>query len=378
MKVKKFIAPSMPEAMKMIRAELGKDAVILNSKVVHKGGFFGLFTKKNIEVIAAVDPKPVRLAGNEKKHKHAQLNSGAFKSMETKTQDGALLHELNEMKEMLRQLSTNVTTHFAVYPQPLNEVNERLAQQELSSALRQEIMAEAVEKWYLHRETATKKQAMIWVKEILQNKLEHLSFGGLSFQRKYVNVVGPTGVGKTTTLAKIAANGVLKHHKKVAFITTDTYRIAAIDQLKTYAKILNVPLEVCYNMEDFREAKNKFASYDLVLIDTAGRNFRNRQYVQDLQEVMDFDEEMETYLVLSLTGKWTDMKEICEQFSLIKIHRFIFTKLDETSHYGAMYNLMTDYQIGAAYLTNGQNVPDDIIEASPEKIVNMLLGVESS
>jgi len=376
MKVKKFIAPSMPEAMKMIRAELGSDAVILNSKVVHKGGFFGLFTKKNIEVIAAVDPKPARSAMGEKKGKSVEplLQRPAVEAKQVA--DAALLNELNELKTMLKQLSTNVTTNFAVYPQPLNELHESLAAQELSNALRQEMMDELVEQWYLQRGEADKKQLLQWAKEWLLKKMADLSFGGISFTKKYVNVVGPTGVGKTTTLAKIAAHCVLKHQKKVAFITTDTYRIAAIEQLKTYAKILDVPLEVCYNIDDFREAKKKFSVYDLVFIDTAGRNFRNRQYVQDLREIIDFDAEIETFLVLALTAKYMDMKTIYEQFSLIPIDRFIFTKLDETSQYGAMINLMTESCVGAAYLTNGQNVPDDIVEATPEKIVNTVLGVD--
>ncbi|ANB59175.1 flagellar biosynthesis protein FlhF [Anoxybacteroides amylolyticum] len=376
MKVKKFVAPSMPEAMKMIRAELGNDAVILNSKVVHKGGFFGLFTKKNIEVIAAVDSKPARSAMAEKKGKSPEPLSQRPPVEPKQVADAALLSELNELKTMLKQLSTNVTTNFAVYPQPLNELNESLVAQELSNTLRQEIMDELVEQWYLQRGEVDKKQLLQWTKEWLLKKITDLSFGGISFTKKYVNVVGPTGVGKTTTLAKIAAYCVLKHQKKVAFITTDTYRIAAIEQLKTYAKILNVPLEVCYTIEDFRAAKKKFSIYDVVLIDTAGRNFRHYQYVEDLREIIDFDTEMETFLVLSLTAKYTDMKTIFEQFSLIRIDRLIFTKLDETSQYGSMINLMTEYRVGAAYLTNGQNVPDDIVEATPEKIVNTVLGVD--
>lgn len=376
MKVKKFVAPSMPEAMKMIRAELGNDAVILNSKVVHKGGFFGLFTKKNIEVIAAVDPKPARSAVTEKKGKSVEKLSERPVQEGKQLADAALLGEITELKAMLKQLSTNVTTNFATYPQPLNELNESLAAQELSNTLRQEMMGELVERWYLQRGEASKNQLLQWTKELLLKKMADLSFGGISFTKKYVNVVGPTGVGKTTTLAKIAAHCVLKHQKKVAFITTDTYRIAAIEQLKTYAKILDVPLEVCYNIDDFREAKKKFSVYDLIFIDTAGRNFRNQQYVQDLREIIDFDAEMETFLVLALTAKYTDMKTIYEQFSLVPIDRFIFTKLDETSQYGAMVNLMTESRVGAAYLTNGQNVPDDIIEATPEKIVNTVLGVD--
>jgi flagellar biosynthesis protein FlhF len=391
MRVKKFVASSMPEAMKMIRAELGNDAVILNSKVVHKGGFFGLFTKKNIEVIAAVDPKPLErpMHTTEKRKKQLDFLKADSASQHEKVNDfqlsvnnkttkstADLINEMNELKSMLKQLSTNVTTNFEQYPDPLKEINYLLIEQELSNELRQQLMAELLEKWYLQRGEVTIDQLLNWAKDTIISKLAGLSFGGITFEKKFINVVGPTGVGKTTTLAKMASECVIKHHKKVAFITTDTYRIAAIDQLKTYAKILDVPLEVCYNINDFRLAKTKFANYDVVLVDTAGRNFRNPQYVQDLREVIDFNEEMETYLVLALTAKEKDMKEIYEQFSLVKIDKFIFTKIDETSHYGTMLNLITECQTGVAYLTNGQNVPDDIVEATPEKVTNTVLGVE--
>jgi flagellar biosynthesis protein FlhF len=374
MKVKKFVAPSMPEAMKMIRAELGSDAVILNSKVVHRGGFLGLFTKKNIEVIAAVDSQPVRQ--RSERNKEMTSFSTSFLAEKKQREDAELLHELKELKTMLKQLSTNVTAGFSHYPGPLGEVHYRLVRQEISAPLVQEIMADLLEKWYTNGGKATEKQVVSWAKEIMKEKLSPHPFGGISFQKKYINVVGPTGVGKTTTLAKIAARCVLEHGKSIAFITTDTYRIAAIDQLKTYAKILNVPLEVCYNLQDFQEAKKKLSDRDVVFIDTAGRNFRNLQYVKDLRNIIDFNEEMETFLVFALTAKYEDMKTIYEQFSLIPIDRFIFTKLDETAHYGAMFNLMMEYKVGTAYLTNGQNVPDDMIEASVEQITNMLFGVE--
>ena len=203
---------------------------------------------------------------------------------------------------------------------------------------------------------------------------KHLPVASTSlFQKKYVNVVGPTGVGKTTTIAKLAAEMVLKHFKKVAFITTDTYRIAAIEQLKTYSSILNVPIEVAYNTEDFLKAIEKFAHYDTVFIDTAGRNFRNKEYVEDLQRFISFDDEMETYLVLSVTSKQRDMEEILRQFSLIPISCFIFTKIDETASFGAVYNMMSMFQMDTAYITNGQNVPDDIVKMTPDKIIETLL-----
>jgi flagellar biosynthesis protein FlhF len=207
-------------------------------------------------------------------------------------------------------------------------------------------------------------------------RISNYSFGEISFTKKFINVVGPTGVGKTTTLAKIAADCILKFNKKTALITTDTYRIAAIEQLKTYAKILSIPVEICYNLVDFAKACATFKDYDVVLIDTAGRNFRNQQYVEELKKVIDYNKEMETYLVLSLTAKQRDMEEIYQQFSTISINQFIFTKMDETSYYGAMYNMIDKFKKGTAYITNGQNVPDDRISATPGVVTNLILGVD--
>ena len=250
----------------------------------------------------------------------------------------------------------------------------------MKQGIHQEMIVEVIkvtlERWYSNGAKSSLEDVYQWAREYLIQQISHLPFGGITFTKKYVNVVGPTGVGKTTTLAKMAADCILKYNKKVAFITTDTYRIAAIEQLKTYANILNVPIEVCYNLDDFQKATILFKSYDLVFIDTAGRNFRNRKYVEDLKNIIDYKQEMETFLVLSLTSKQIDMEEILQQFSTITIDKLIFTKSDETSTYGAMFNIIYSGQKAAAYITNGQNVPEDMVVASPENIVNRIIGVD--
>ncbi|KAA0547920.1 flagellar biosynthesis protein FlhF [Bacillus sp. BGMRC 2118] len=395
MKVKKYVAPSMPEVMKKVRADLGKDAVILNSKVVHTGGFFGFFTKKNIEVMAAVDPSPFEKEPIQKeptikeRERTAPVNiplikdSSKFEDIAplvkslTQKNDVDLLKEISELKSLIKDTQSKSTVNASLYPKPLQKILDKLEDQEINDELQSDIMSKLLENWYKNNATSNEAEMYNVLKEDLLRRVEQYEHGGISFNRKYINVVGPTGVGKTTTLAKIAAQCVIKHKKKVAFITTDTYRIAAIEQLKTYAKILDVPIEVCYNLDDFKVAKDKYSTYDLVFIDTAGRNFRNHQYVEDLKEVIDFTEEMETFLVLSLTAKQRDMEEIYRQFSLIFINRFIFTKTDETSQFGSILNLMTKYKKGVAYLTTGQNVPDDIIEATPNDIVNTILEVDT-
>ncbi|MBM6618427.1 flagellar biosynthesis protein FlhF [Bacillus suaedaesalsae] len=390
MKVKKYVAPSMPEVMKKVRADLGKDAVILNSKVVHTGGFFGFFTKKNIEVMAAVDPSPFDKEPIQKdRERTVPVNiqpkrepsllediTPLVKSLNQKN-DMDLLKEISELKLLIKDTQSKPTVRTSIYPEPLQKILLELEDQEINEEQQSDIMSKLLEKWYKNNASSSNTEIKKWVREELLTRVEQYEHGGISFKKKYINVVGPTGVGKTTTLAKIAAQCVIKHKKKVAFITTDTYRIAAIEQLKTYAKILDVPIEVCYNLDDFKKAKEKYSSYDLVFIDTAGRNFRNKQYVEDLKEVIDFTEEMETFLVLSLTAKQRDMEEIYRQFSLIFINRLIFTKTDETSQFGSILNLMTTYKKGVAYLTTGQNVPDDIMEATPTEIVNTILEVDT-
>lgn len=391
MKVKKYTAPSMPEAMKHVRNELGNDAVILNSRIVYSGGFLGFFRRKNIEVIAAVDPTVKQDFTSVLKDKQKMLfpappnqepetgmrekttaKTGTVKTDSKQSED--ILKEINQLKELIKSQSFQSAPLNSLYPKPIQKALNWMNAQEFSGELKEKFTASLMEKWGTAGLNTTDEEVQAILKTELKESLSEKSLGGISFLKKYVNVVGPTGVGKTTTLAKIAADCVLNHQKKVAFITTDTYRIAAIEQLKTYAQILNIPIEVCYSIDDFQAAANKFSSYDVVLIDTAGRNFRNKQYVEDLFNVINFKMEMETYLVLSLTSKQKDMEEIFQQFSSITIDKFVFTKADETSSYGSIMNLVDKYKIGVAYITTGQNVPDDVVIASPDTITNLLLG----
>jgi flagellar biosynthesis protein FlhF len=377
MKVKKYAAPSMNEAMNKVRAELGEDAVLLNSKVTYKGGFMGLFKKKVIEVIAAIDPE----VENEKMEISRVKTKAASKPVIQPTYEKKTEHEstrlveveLKELKQMITTLkSKNQFEKFTGDVQEIllylknHDVNDSALfhlGEELEKKIKSESLpAEGRDEW-VHRE----------VKHFLHHHLKGIKLGGISYNRKYINVIGPTGVGKTTTLAKMAAEAVIEKRMKIAFITTDTYRIAAIEQLKTYAGLLNVPVEVVYKMEDFKKAVDKFVDYDHVFIDTAGRNFREKKYVEDLKKIIDFDHQMETFLVLSLTSKEQDMREIISQFSSVGIDRFIFTKLDETSSYGSMINMMSEVKIGAAYVTNGQDVPEDITEMNEDEIVRLLM-----
>ncbi|MCP8616504.1 flagellar biosynthesis protein FlhF [Salirhabdus salicampi] len=367
MKVKKFKAPTMIEAMHLVRKELGNDAVILNSKEVNKKGMLGLFRKKDIEVIAATDPQPVQ-------HKVASKREDSVKP----------LIDRNELSERLRNSEREKGTSTSEqslkqkdtipYPEQVQSMYNHLLEIGISEDNAKEIVDYLFEQYYLHKKQATDKDIKKWIEEFIESNIRNLTFGAPGDEKKILHFIGPTGVGKTTTIAKVAAKASIEEGKKVSLITTDTYRIAAIEQLKTYAKILNIPIEIVYNSDDYIQAIEKFQSYDLVLIDTAGRNYKDRQYAEQLKSLTPHKtENEEAYLVLSLNTREKDIYEICDQLIDLPIHRFIFTKCDEASNFGTIYNVMMKYKKGVAYFTTGQVVPDDIEVASTANMISTIM-----
>ncbi len=190
---------------------------------------------------------------------------------------------------------------------------------------------------------------------------------------RIVALIGATGVGKTTTLAKIAARFVLDQGVKAALITADTYRISAVEQLRTYSDIIGLPLEIVYTPAELSKAIRKHRTKDLILIDTAGRSQYNDYQMKELQDFLKVNSHIEKHLVMSATTKRKDAEQILEKFSVCEPERVIFTKTDETSSVGLILNLLYDRQLSLSYLTNGQSVPDDIVSASTEKLAELLL-----
>lgn len=356
----------MPEAMKKIRNDLGAHAVILQSKEVKRGGFFGLFKKKNIEVIAGLDPSPIR-TGKKEREEQSDLTK---RTPDPKTNEkDKILKEIKQLKTMIHlqqdeQLDDNREEFQLVF--------RHLQEQEVEEAIAKEIVNTVIKNWK-EDEILSYEAVLEAVGDHIENKLKSFSRTE-RIQNKVIQFIGPTGVGKTTTIAKIAASLMLQESKKVAFITTDTYRIAAIDQLKTYARILDVPLEVAYSFEDFKKAIKKLNDYDVILVDTAGRNFRESKYVQSLKKMIDNGVDMDTYLVLALTAKPKDIQHTFDQFDSLSKKSIIFTKADETAQYGSLINIPFTRNIDIAFLTNGQDVPDDLIVCDAKMIRDLIIG----
>lgn len=429
MRVKRYVVDTMPDALGQIRSELGKEAVILNTKEFRSGGFLGLFSKRKIEVIAAVDEskkQPERKAAfepqvttplaaprynpyqernnvqREAKHNNSSPASASATttlvqqqpelvpvfngfgqvhqpdaSIRSEAPADSLLQEMHHMKGMLAKLSREMSRNGSSALNGWDEVRERLQEQEFDEEWIQSMYEEY--KAYVQENglQSSKEQARAWVRTHLLHFLIQTDVKGIQNDTRVVQFVGPTGVGKTTTIAKLAAEQSLKHQRRVGFITADTYRIAAVEQLKTYATILNVPLEVVFSPLEVRKAFEQLQHCDVIFMDTAGRNYRNELFVSELNSLLNAHQPSETYLVLSLTTKFKDMKAITDNFAKFHIDRLLLTKMDETDTFGSVFNLLRTYPVSLSYMTNGQNVPDDIIPFNPSQIVDLVMGDDS-
>lgn len=383
MKMKKYNAPSIAEAMKMIRADLGEDAVILNSKVVTKKKYFGLVKEKSFEVVAGVDrvekQPPVSPLPDFAAPVSSYKEIAASPAKEQETADNQMNEELKKEIADLKSIMQSLQRHSiqSQYPDELLPFIDFLKRQELSKELITAISDELFQHFKNNSQEISFQDMRAVAEDYLREQLKGVEIGGLTYDKKYINILGPTGVGKTTTIAKMAARSVLEKKKKIGFITTDTYRIAAIEQLKTYAGLLQAPIEIVYNAEDYKNALNKLDHLDIIFIDTAGRNYKEAKYVEDLQRLINFTDQAESFLVLSLTAKEKDIEAIVDQFKEIPIKKFIFTKLDETNSIGTMFNLMIKYKKGLAYYTNGQEVPEDIEQPDLENLFELFFQGES-
>lgn len=386
MRVKRYVSSTIHEAMEKIRLDLGKDAVILNTKRIKTGGFLGLFKREEVEVLAAIDDERMRDAHSiseqvffkdfkANKIEHAQADDFTSRIMPTETQtgvdDGQVLKEVKQMRELVTYLVKQQKEEQLYLPE-FSEVVARLREQEVE----EKIITYLIDQALKNRESAsiTEKEAQSLIRAQIIELLQRRFMAPINPTVRLFHIVGPTGVGKTTTIAKLAANFMLKQHKRVGLITTDTYRIAAIDQLRTYANILNAPLEVVYKAEELQQAVSQLANNDILIMDTAGRNYRNKTYIDELSSLLASTLPSETYIVLGLTAKYNDNLAILNQFEHVKIDKVIYTKMDETESYGSILNIAYHYPIQLSFITNGQTVPDDFFIANPEQLTDIILG----
>ena len=409
--IKKFQAGTETEAILLAKDELGKDAIVMNIKTVSPKGIYKLFRKASVEVTAAIDDTATQPAAKKDSVKFdavkPEKSSFKFnpniiydkneniligkenenKVPEDRNETSAIEKKLNNLQNLLEKQLNEKRTEEKEEQKKEEQKKEEEKNLPYVQLIYNQLVKNEMDEKYISQilseiENKFKKDASI--DNILANVYQKiiLKLGQpqtielLDNRTKLIFFIGPTGVGKTTTIAKIASNLKLNKKAKVAMLTSDTYRIAAVEQLRTYANILGVPMKVIYSEDEIKEAREEFKDYDAILIDTAGRSHKNREQRDDIERLIQSvdEEEKEVYLVLSATTKYKDLIKITESYSEITGYRLIFTKLDETISVGNIFNIKMLTNADLSYATYGQNVPDDIGKIDTQETAKKLLG----
>lgn len=400
MVIKKFQASSESEAMMQVKEEMGSEAVIMNIKKTKHKGVMKLFKPMVVEVTAALEeandapivPKKqgsVSLVADEpvKFTMESQMPQEEMTELQETIQPAAAKNEtaIEEKLDNLQSLlEKQMGKETADETEDMDEADENMKFLQL---IYNTLLDNEVQEKYANQiidEISVTGKESVSIDTLLANVYQKmiLKFGEpvpvteSKKGTKIVFLIGPTGVGKTTTVAKIASKLKLEEKKRVALLTTDTYRIAATEQLHTYAEILDVPFRVIYTPEELNQAREEWKDYDIILADTAGHSPNNQEQHDDLKHFIDSveDTEKDLYLVVSATTKYRDLLKIVDSYKDLKHVKIIFTKLDETTTFGNILNLRMYTNAKLSYITSGQNVPDDISLLDAQKIVRKLLG----
>lgn len=392
MKVKKFTGKNIQEIYQNIKLDMGNDAVILHTKKQKKGGFLGFFAKEVYEVTAAVEELNYddQLSLNQEKEERKNeiipeiLNRQLIKTEieeelaeeeekekleEKKTDSTELIEMQKKMDEMMELLESRQTS----FKGEFKKIYDYLLEEETEARIAGKIVKK-IEKKYFEGGGQDDPYDLLKDEIFRIIKKPQPLDDKIKNKQKVVALVGPTGVGKTTTIAKLAANYTIKDKKKVSLLTVDTYRIAAVEQLKTVGDIIGVPVEVVFTPQNLKNAIQENSDKDFIFIDTAGRSHKNTMQMSEIKAFLDAAQADDTFLVLSSGTKYKDMLDIIEKYQPLNIKKIIFTKLDETSNFGAILNIADKTKKRLSYFTVGQSVPDDIEIADQEKYYSFLMG----
>lgn len=392
MRVKRFVGDNVAETMGKVKRDLGSEAVILQTRQFREGGVFGFFGKPKVEITAAIEDQPVRKkpvrSENPEKLEQTHVTHEPVYRPQPQAQDQALSQnpetspleqELQSMHKLLDQMNKQmegIGGEQVIWPVSLQKWADLLQNRGVQPKLVKRLLR------YLQQNLREEDWTVdSRVKAKLKEEIQTICHNTAVIQPgvkkpRVIALVGPTGIGKTTTIGKLAAGFSIVDKRSVALITADTYRVAAVEQLKTFGEIIGVPVDVVMTPSGLKDAIAGHGDKELIFVDTAGRSPHHELHMSELKSFLDKAQPDLTILVMSATMHSTDQLKVFRRFEPLCTH-LIFTKLDETVNGGSILNLLEQTNLPVAYLTNGQNVPDDIEAATPERLARCILGEEN-
>ena len=377
----------MAGALQKVKGDLGRNAVILHTRTFKRGGILGLGGRNVVEITATTPSDglpPTRgrsrmpsRSGEESAPSRAIAGKSTSAESASSQVTEDVRSEIGQIRSLVEQMiDQSRQAQSCEVPSELSEAYTHLLQQHVAEEMARELLAEV-------RQGLTGEQ--LREDGMVQERLAQcvasmipeggpIEVDGPLGQAKVAALVGPTGVGKTTTIAKLAAHFKLREHMNVGLITIDTYRIAAVDQLKAYARIIDVPLEVVLSPEELADAVSRMRWMDLILIDTAGRGQNDATRLNELKAFLDAVRPDEIHLVLSSTATAGHLRSAAKRFSELGADRIIFTKLDEAVGFGVILEAVRAVDQRLSYVTMGQDVPDDIEVGRASDLARLILG----
>jgi len=380
MQMKRYRANDMKQAMDAAIRELGSDAVMISSTKVRKKGLKNMFGKPMIEVQFAYDPAKAPSAVKQSKLSTDYTPTPGPKWYDKPVQAATPIagtQQLEKRMDSFERTLTDFMEKFTFIKRDVTYDYTEEVEELLTKMLEEQVREELAHSLAKETEHMLREQQGTSAREILEH-LMHENMGKSEpilhkkFTQKVILVVGPTGVGKTTSIVKLAADFAVKQRKKVGIINTDTYRIGAQEQLQTYADILGVPIGIVYYPDELEETLKSMSDRDIIFVDTAGKRPGDEQHKEDLLELIRVLRPEDILLCLSAATGFASVKEIVDTYDFVNDYRIMVTKIDETRYRGALLNISWYSRKPLAYVTTGQNVPDDIEVIDIDSIVKKI------
>ncbi|MDA8745540.1 flagellar biosynthesis protein FlhF [Rubripirellula amarantea] len=381
MQIKSFRAKTMQQALELVRREFGNEASVVHTREIRRSLIGRVLAGRQVEVVATMGDRLSRSEPAIDVSRPASTIRAAHEDLDYRAQYRAnmgadLADQLGSLQSKVEQLCTSrPEVRTSEMPSGVFEAYTDLIEADVEEATARKLIDQLASEQDRHDGSSTSERLyQLVVGQVATTGPIKLSEG----TRRLVALVGPTGVGKTTTIAKLAANYRLREKKRVGLITVDTYRVAAVEQLRTYADIIDLPMEVVATPREMREAVARMTELDLVLLDTAGRSPRDEVQIQELKSMLGEARADEVHLVLSSTAAAKSIVKTAEQFAKVGATSLLLTKLDEAMSLGHLLTLFRQCPLPVSYLTNGQNVPDDIAVAAAGSLTDMMLGTAAA